>query len=215
MAAYGWEITLSFLSGLVSGALTSYVVTQHFKKKEQRESIIQAAKELARECHVLLDLTNQLIDQLALRKYQAYRIVNVLKKLDGETKRRTRNEEVMRAKLSEISKETIDRLCAAIHNKKLGGKLRAVAASNLDDILKATDTCVNTASQLCLGFEAITDLHDYVSNAENMADKAYENFIETLEKGEVEQYEAIPDGRDRLKKALVDLVSAIAVIQRT
>jgi len=215
MAAYGWEITLSLLSGLVTGALTSCVVTQHFKKKEQRESIIQTAKELARECHVLLDLTNQLIDQLALRKYHAYRIASILETLDGETRRRTRNEEVMRAKLSEISKDTLDRLCVEIHNKKLGGKLRAVAARHVGDVLKATDACVDTADQLCLGFGEITDLHDYASNVESTADKAYEDFIKTLEDGEVKQYEAIPVGRDNLKKALFELVSAIAAIQRT
>jgi len=215
MAAYGWEIVLSLLSGLATGVLTSYVVTQHFKRKEQRESIIQTAKELARECHVLLDLTNQLIDQLALRKYQAYRIASVLKNLDGETKRRTRNEEVMRAKLCEISKETLDRLCVTVHNKKLGGKLRAVAASHVGDILKATDACIDAASPLCLGFGEVTDLHYYVLNLEHMADKAYEDFIETLEEGEVEQYKEIPVGRNNLKKALFDLVSAIAAIQRT
>jgi succinate dehydrogenase/fumarate reductase flavoprotein subunit len=146
MAAYGWEITLSLLSGLTTGALTSYVVTQYFKKKEQLESIIQSAKDLTHECHVLLDLTNQLIDQLALRKYHAYWIASVLEDMDGETKRRTRNEEVIRAKLSEISKETLDTLCVEIHYKKLGGNLRAVAARRVHDILNATDACVDAAA---------------------------------------------------------------------
>jgi hypothetical protein len=45
-------------------------------------------------------------------------------------------------------------------------------------------------------------------------EQAYEGFIETLENREVEQYEAIPVGRDNLRKALIDLLMAIAAIQR-
>jgi hypothetical protein len=97
MDAYGWESLISFLIGLATGALTSYAVTDYFKRQEERDAIIQRATDFSNECHIFLDLTNKLIEQLALRKYYAYRIIQRLRDLDGEAKRRTSLYEVLNA----------------------------------------------------------------------------------------------------------------------
>ena len=212
MEAYGWQIVLSILSGLATGALTSYAVTHYFRRKDERDSITQTAKDLARECHVLLDLTNKLIDQIALRKYHAYHIIHSLIDLDGETKRRTRNEETMKVGLTEVSKETLERLCVSIHTKKINEKIRARHGTSLGSVLTSVDACIEAAGRLCLSFGEITDFHYYVCNVEHMSNMAYEDFIEKLEQDEVEQYKGIPEGRDKLKKRLYDLVTAIGAV---
>lgn len=214
MEVYGWQIVLSVLSGLVTGALTSFAVTRHFKRKDERDVIIQTAKDLARECHILLDLSDKLISQLALRKYVAYRIILLLRDLAGEVKRRTRNEETLKAKLSEISKETLSRLCIAIHNKKVDEKTKKRNIRHLGKIIKAVDTCIESADGLCLSFEKIENLHLYVSNLELITNLTYEKFMETLENEECEHYKSISEGREKLKDALFALVSAIVTTPR-
>jgi hypothetical protein len=210
MDAYGWESLISFLIGLATGALTSYAVTDYFKRQEERDAIIQRATDFSNECHIFLDLTNKLIEQLALRKYYAYRIIQRLRDLDGEAKRRTRNEETIRQQLSEISKETLNSLCVATSAKNPGArKIRKGNRRRLYEVLNAVDACIESANELCLGFGEITDLHYYVSNIEYMADMRYDDFIETLEREECKQYKGIFEGRDKLKKTLFDLVSVI------
>jgi hypothetical protein len=122
----------------------------------------------------------------------------------------------MRKQLPEISKETLDRLCAAINAKKPDiKKIRKGNRKRLDEVLLAVDSCLSSANGLCMSFGEITDLHSYVCNLESMADWEYEHFIETVEKQEVEQYKDILDGRDNLKKTLYHLMFTIETTHRS
>jgi len=212
--AHQVEIILSLITGLVTGfvtgVITSYLVTHYFRVKEQRIFIVEIAGDLAQECHTLLGLTNRLIDQIALRKYHAYEIIHVLKNLSGEEKRRTRNKMVMEFGLGEVQKATLELLCVSIHKKQLEKRLQSKHGAVLDYIIKPMNAAIDAADALCLKFSSVIDFHTYVSNVEHMHKMAFEDFIEQLEEEECEADEKISAGRDKLNRALLEFIAAIA-----
>ena len=213
MVAYGWELLLSLLSGLVTGVLTSYVVTLLFKNKEMRELSIQKANDLEFDCQLFLDLTNKLIDQLALRKFQTYHIANSLKNMDGEKRRLVRIEETTKVNLSEVSKGTLTMLCIKINGNKFEGRLRTYALKRFDAIVTEVDSCISAIDDLGNALENFSDFSSYFADAESSASEMdYEAFINCKDDIDKEFYKPIINGRINLKKNLSKLIRAIVAV---
>ena len=207
-------IIIGLLTGLVTGLITNYWVTRHFRAIDQRIFVMGVARDLAQECHTLLDLTNRLIEQIALRKYRAYEIIQVLSNFSGEEKRRTRNKMAMDVGLGEVHKATLERLCLSIHTKQLEKRLQPTRGILLD-VVKRMNDAVGAAEVLWSAFSSIIDFHTYINNVEHMHDMTFEDFIKRLEEEEYEAYKQIPTGRDKLNRALLDLVAAIGGVAST
>ena len=194
LQTHQFEINLlsGFVIGLATGYLTSYLVTRHFRGKDEKLLIIDKAKILANNCHALLDIVNRLIMQLSLRKNQAYYLIQSLDSLTGETKRRTKNQRTTEISLSEIQKETLDHLCTSIYDSKLPKNLKAKHKKALPQLVSSIDTMIDQVTLLWHEIneaKAFDDFHFYIDQVEHtLGDLKYEEFIEKLDKDDHERY---------------------------
>lgn len=196
------------LTGLVTGLLSNYIISRHFRAIDQHNIVVGMARDLAQECYNLLDLTNKFIKQIELRKYRAYEILQVIKNLNGEEKRRIRNKMVMEIDVAEVQKTILEQLCVSIHMKQIENMLRSNRGI-LMEIVERMNAAKDAAGVLCLEFSKIENFYIYIDNIEHLPELPFEEFIEKLEDEEAKICQTIQSYRDELKKTHLDLVIAL------
>jgi len=211
--AYRIEIVISVVSGLVTGALTSAYVTLYFRRKDLSFFVIDRAKDLARDCHYLLDISTKLITQIALRKYRAYEIMEATNELSGENKRRSKNKKAMEISAIEVSEEEMNQICLSIKARQLESAAKARKLRRLRPLISAMDSAVNAALGLLHSSgedRVFQDFHDYLTCVEStLGDVDFEEFIRKLDEEDCSRYKHFKTRRQEFRDMFIELITSI------